>query len=86
VAPPGQYGSVTASGQVRNTGSVAVKYVKVTVGLYDADGKLLAVGDGFAKLDQIPPGGSAPFSVDFSRTVKQVPPTFEVYAAGQQAQ
>ena len=35
--------------------------------VYDAGGALLDVNDGFAKLDQIPAGGTSPFSISFGR-------------------
>jgi hypothetical protein len=74
----GQFGLVTASGQAVNRGTVAARSVRITVGLYDEAGTLVAVGEGYAKLEQIPPGGSAPFSADFP-SLKQPPPKAEAF-------
>ncbi len=79
--PENQYGWVKASGQVLNTGAAQARFVKVTIALYDGTDKLIAVNDSYARLDQIPPGGSAPFSVDFTG-VRQTPQRFEVYVNG----
>ncbi len=80
--PPTQFGGVKASGQIVNSGLGTAKNARVTIAMYDAEGKLLRVEDGYAKLDQIPPGGSAPFSID-AYTLKQVPPKFEIYVYSQ---
>jgi hypothetical protein len=66
---------------VLNTGTATAKYVQITVGIYDAAGKLLRVADGSAKLDQVAPGGTAPFSVEISG-VRAVPANFEAYVQG----
>ncbi|HET8627221.1 MAG TPA: FxLYD domain-containing protein [Thermomicrobiales bacterium] len=79
--PANEYGWVKASGQVTNTGQGAATFVVVTIGLYGANGKLLAVADGATKLQQLTAGGSAPFAIDFVR-VKEIPPKFEVYVHG----
>lgn len=82
VTPPAnQYSSIAVTGQVLNTGTATAQYVQITVGIYDAAGKLLRVADGSAKLDQIAPGGTAPFSVEISG-VKAVPAKFEAYVRG----
>lgn len=82
LAPPeNQYGWVKASGQIVNGGTRAAQFAQATVGLYDAEGKLTAVGFAFSRLEQVPPGGSAPFSVDFIGT-KDLPAKFEVYVSG----
>lgn len=79
--PASEYDWVKASGQVTNTGQSAAMFVVVTIGLYDANGKLLAVADGTTQLQQLAAGTSAPFAIDFIQ-MKQVPPKFEVYARG----
>jgi len=74
--PTGRSTTTSATGQVTNTGTGTGKFVSITVGLYDATGVLLTVGDSYAKLEQIGPGISAPFSVEFY-DVKGTPAKFE---------
>ena len=84
VPPESQYGWVKASGQVVNTGTGTARFVEVTMGLYDQSGTLIAVANGYAKLEQIPPGGSAPFSLDFTG-VRELPAHKEVFVSGSKA-
>ena len=79
--PENQYSWVKASGQIVNGGTRAARFAQATIGLYDADGKLMAVSSGYSRLEQVPPGGTAPFSIDFIDT-KAVPAKFEVYVTG----
>lgn len=82
LAPPeNQYSWVKANGQVINTGTSSARSVRITVALYDDTGKLIAVSESYARLEQVPAGSSAPFSIDFTGT-KQIPPKFDVYASG----
>jgi hypothetical protein len=77
-----QYDWVVVSGQVVNTGTGTAKSVRVTAAVYDAEGKLVGVRDGYAKLEQIPAGGSAPFSIDFLNLEGEYP-TVDVYISAQ---
>ncbi len=81
-APTRTGGWVSASGQVVNFGTATTKYALVVVAAYDASGKLLAVGDGSAKLDEIAPGGSAPFSFDVDQ-LTSIPASYDTYVFGQ---
>jgi len=78
-AGPNDWLKVT--GQVVNAGPEAASRAHVTMGLYDAAGQLIAVGDGSARLQQIPPGDSAPFSIDFLGQ-RDVPAHREVFVSG----
>ena len=70
-----------ANGQVVNTGPVAAEFVRVTMGIYDEAGALIAVEDGYAELRQIPANGVSPFSLDFFG-VQRVPAHKEVFVSG----
>lgn len=83
LAPPARSpGWVTASGQVVNAGTQPTRYASVTIAAYDDAGKLLAIGNGLAKLDEIAPDGSAPFSFDIDQ-LKAAPARYDVYVVGQ---
>lgn len=77
--PASQFDGVRAKGEVRNTGSSPARAILITVGLYDATGKLIAVAEGTTQRLEIAPGESAPFEVLFLN-VKEVPPKAEAYA------
>lgn len=82
-APPPRASSwVTCTGQAANTGTSPTKSVEITIAAFNAEGKLLAVNSSYAKLDQIAPGDSAPFSIDFL-DLKEVPAKIEVQVQGQ---
>lgn len=55
-------GWLSIVGEIKNTGPTTLQYVKALVTFYK-DGKLVQVGEGYSKLDQIAPGQSAPFEV-----------------------
>lgn len=76
--PANQYGWVSASGQIVNTGQGIATLASVTIAVYDDAGHIIALENGFAKLEQIGPGQSAPFSINFLG-LKQLPPKFDVY-------
>jgi hypothetical protein len=54
---------IAVSGQVRNGGTSAARFPLVTVGCYDAAGKLIMVDTGPAQQQEIAPGATAPFRV-----------------------
>ena len=68
--------TTTVTGQVTNTGTGTSRYVGMTVGLFDAADKLLSVGNSYANLEQIGPGISSPWSIEFY-DVKGTPVRFE---------
>jgi len=71
------------SGQVTNTGPKSATSVSVIAGVTGPDGKLLEANLGFAKLDQIDPGQSAPFEVDIvTAQTGPKPEKFELYVEG----
>lgn len=78
--PANQYGWVNASGQITNTGTGIATLARVTIAAYDDTGHIIAIEDGYAKLQVIGPGQSAPFSVDFLN-LKQLPAKYEVYVS-----
>lgn len=52
------------TGELRNTSEErSINSVKLTITLYDADGKLLDVIDGYGSLDTIGPGQTSPFEL-----------------------
>lgn len=71
------------TGQVVNTGNETATLVRLTVAVYDKNGELLEVRDGFAKLDEIAPGQSSPFEIEFigGRGLKDLP-SYEVWVEG----
>lgn len=77
-AASGQFKATAVAGQITNTGTGIAASVALTVGFYDTAGKLVGVGDTYAKLEQIGPGLSAPFSVEVY-DLTQTPATFEVF-------
>ena len=52
-------------GQVTDTGAKTATLVQIVAAVYAADGSLFEVRDGLAKLNEIPPGQSAPFEITF---------------------
>ncbi len=84
VLPPRPTASTGVTGQIVNSGTGTATNVAVTAGIYDAADKLLGVADGYAKLEQIPAGGSAPFSVDVFG-IQGVPTKFVVYLRARKA-
>ena len=72
---------VTATGQVTNVGTTSVGPVAITLAGYGPDDRLIAVAEGYAKLDTIAPGTSAPFSIDAFQ-LKALPATYTMYAYG----
>ena len=60
-----RFGDPYFVGEVRNNGSEPATGVLVSVTIDDADGELAGTDSGYALLDLIPAGGSAPFSVTF---------------------
>lgn len=77
--PASQSDFVRAKGTVRNTGTSPARAILITVGLYDASGKLVAVAEGTTGRLEIAPGESAPYEVGFLN-VKNAPPNAEAYA------
>ena len=65
--PASQFDDWSLVGTVKNTGTGTAQYVTVHAAVYDASGKLLDGNYEFAKLDEIPPGGTSPFEMTFSR-------------------
>jgi hypothetical protein len=55
-------GWISIVGEIKNTGPDTLQYVKALVTFYK-NGKIVQVGEGYTKLDQIAPGQSAPFEV-----------------------
>ncbi len=79
--PTNQYSFVTASGQVQNTGAATARFPTVTLGAYDAAGRLTSVSLGSSALQEIAPGASAPFTVTLYNTTV-VPTTYDIYVKG----
>lgn len=63
--PANEYSGYTIAGEVANTGQAAAESVRVWAAGYGPDGKIMDVVDGRTKLDQIAPGATAPFSLEF---------------------
>lgn len=61
-------GRAVVSGEVTNTGSESVTFAEVSAAVYDAQGNLVEVIDGFTQPTTIPPGGTAAFSLEGDRT------------------
>jgi len=60
-------GSITGdyqlSGILRNDAETTVTYPKILISVFDANGKFIGSGFGFAVRKELPPGGSSPFAV-----------------------
>jgi hypothetical protein len=70
---------ITVTGQVRNDGTAAARFPLVTVGCYDAAGRLIMVDSGPAQQQQIAPGALAPFEVALPNQ-RGLPATYVAYA------
>ena len=57
-----QRGWLKVQGEVQNNGETAAEGVKLVITLYDAGGTVIGTDFTYAKLDEILPGGSSPFS------------------------
>lgn len=64
-------GWISVVGEVKNTGTVPLRYVKGIVTFYK-DGKIVQVGEGYTKLDVLEPGQSAPFETILPLPADQV--------------
>lgn len=69
----------TVTGLVRNSGTGAARFPLVTVGCYDAAGKLIMVDSGPAQQQEIAPGATAPFQVAVPN-LKDAPASVVAYA------
>lgn len=78
-----QFNFYTLSGTALNTGSKPAELVHVIAICWDATNKPVGVEDGYAKLDQVPAGGSAPFEVQFSN-FKTAPARCDTYVQGRE--
>lgn len=82
--PANQFAGYTITGQVKNGGQQTAQFVAVIGILYDAEGKPLDVNQTFAELQQVDPGQTAPFSLNFPFTKAGVAVArHEVYVQGQ---
>ncbi len=70
---------IAVTGQVRNGGAGAARFPLVTVGCYDAAGKLIMVDTGPAQQQEIAPGATAPFRVAVPN-LKEPPARVVAYA------
>jgi len=79
--PQEKYDYYTVTGQVVNGGEETAESVHIVAVLYDDTGSVMAVDDGYAKLDEIAPGGNAPFSIKFLG-FEGDPASYEVFVQG----
>ena len=75
---PSGYGTYGLTGIVINTGQKTATLVQIVAAAYDKDGKVIDVGDTFATLSDIAPGGDSPFSLDFSN-LSEAPASYEIF-------
>jgi len=81
---PNSWGAWEAEGKVHNDGDQPAEFVKVEMQGWSADGKLIGIGDAYAKGDVLKPGQSARFKhVGVQFDVK--PARFEMYVEGRLA-
>ena len=81
---PNNWGAWEAEGKVHNDGDQPAEFVKVEMQGWSADGKLIGIGDAYAKGDVLKPGQAARFKhvgVQFD----QKPARFEMYVEGRLA-
>ena len=71
-------------GLVRNTGTVDLEFVEITVTLRDANNTLVAVESGYTSLDVVPVGQVSPFSVLFLEAPAEWS-TYEIDIQGEEA-
>jgi len=76
--PNSSYGNYGLIGIVINTGQKTAWLVNVVAVAYDQDGEVIDVGDGFATLNEIAPGGDSPFSLEFGN-ITEAPTNYEVF-------
>lgn len=74
-APP-----ASISGRIVNTGKSTAESVQVIGVAYDAAGTVVDVSFAYSELDKIPPGDSAPFTIDWESNVKSA--SFELFVDG----
>lgn len=70
---------LTVAGLVRNSGTGVARFPLVTVGCYDAAGKLIMVDSGPAQQQEIAPGATAPYQVAVPN-LKEPPAKVAAYA------
>jgi hypothetical protein len=81
IAPSGGAGSyLRVNGQVVNSGNQPTQTVSVTIAVYGADGTLLLIERAAPQTQQIPAGGSAPFTMNLI-TVREPPAKYEFFFA-----
>jgi len=76
--PDSSYGKYGLAGTVINVGQKTATLVHIVAVAYDKDGKVIDVGDTFATLTDIEPGGDSPFSLEFG-TITEAPASYEVF-------
>lgn len=64
-------GWIDIVGEIQNTGSGSLEYVKAIITLYK-DGKVVGTMDGYTSLDQLAPGQSSPFRATSTLKGEQV--------------
>jgi hypothetical protein len=80
ITPPVGGGGVVVSGRVKNTGTDPALTIRIMAVLRGQDGKVVDVVDGYARLLELAPGTSSPFSLQFPEG-KQVGP-YEIFLQG----
>lgn len=66
VPPANSYSDTKIVGTIRNAGSKTAYLVHISVLVTDAGGKTLDVAETYSRLNEIPPGQTAPFEVSLS--------------------
>ena len=79
IAPSGGAGSfLRVTGQLVNKGTQPTQSAFVTIAVYAADGTLLYIERGSAQTQQIPAGGSVPFTINLI-TLRELPAKYEFF-------
>ena len=82
VVPPSGYDGLTIVGTVKNIGSVVSEYAYVYIAVLDAAGKVVDVNSASTELDEIAPGQSSPFKVEFDKATQA--PGYKIVVYGHQ--
>lgn len=72
-------GGYEVTGEVRNSGDKVAEQNVILVAVYDADGKLLAVGPTFPEEYSMGPGATSPFTVYFTEMAEGSPDHIEIW-------
>lgn len=76
-----EYDTFSLSGMVVNFGQKPVSNAHVVAVAYNGEGKVIDVGDAYAQLEEIAPGNSAPFQLDFG-SIRDAPASYEIFVQG----